>query len=158
MDTIATSWDVRNSTQENLVAFADIMAEALKTGLVPVQDALVPLHHAALELNRRHRDASLQDDFQGAVLTMHVYSEYSGQSDYIAMQAIICALRAHGAALDLGTDAQWAALEWAGYTREVSRDFLHSYALAEGLRRGFDHRPRVAVLVPTNADEMVAPF
>lgn len=159
MNTIATSWDVRNSTQENLVAFADIMAEALKTNLVPVQDALVPLHHAALELNRRHRDASLQDDFLGAVETLADFDRYSSESDCIAPAATLCAIRAAGAVLDLGTDEQWIGLGWAGYTREGLTYFLQCYAGQEHQRRGYKlTAPAVAVLVPADADEMVAPF
>ena len=159
MTTIASTWDVRNSTQENLEAFADIMADALITGVVPTLDALTPLHHAALELNRRHGHASLQDDFQGAVLTMHDYTMYLDQTDYVDVQVTICALRATGCVLDLATAEDWEWLGWADYTREGLSYFLECYAGIEHQRRGYKlTAPRVAQLVPADADGMVAPF
>lgn len=162
-NSIATTWDVRNSTQENLTAFADIMADALKNELVPVQDALTPLHHAALELNRRHGHASLRDfnDRPDAIDTLISISDLQAQDtgdmdlDWAAIA--LAEARAMGCILDNGTDDMWRALAYEGYTREGIETGLQRMAILEGKRRGFVHRAEVARRSFFPADA-VAPF
>lgn len=156
---VASTWDTRNSSQENLVAFADIMADALKNNLVPVEDALVPLHHAALELNRRHGHASLQtaQDAAEAADVLDAIASLDGDMDVDWAQVVTDQARAFGALLDKGTGDDLARALVTG--RPVLRDCLEMQAVAEGRERGFDHRPHpVARLVPAGADTMVAPF
>lgn len=151
--------DIRTASQQDLNEFANLVADQIRGGVIPLGMALGALHVAALELNRRHGSASLQNDLSGAIATLDDFGQYCDQSDHIAQQAILCAVRAAGCVLDLATAEKWAMLEWAGYTREGLTYFLQCYAGAEHQARG--HKvtaPRVAVLVPDDADDMVAPF
>lgn len=156
---VASTWDTRNSSQENLVAFADIMADALKTNLVPVEDAMVPLHHAALELNRRHGHASLQtaQDAVEAADVLYAINDLDGDMDVDWAQVVTDQARAYGVLLDKGTGGDFERAQITG--RSALRDCLEMQAIDEGRRRGFHHRPRpVARLIPANADTTVAPF
>lgn len=164
MGNIASTWDVRNSTQANLEAFADIMADALKSNLVPVADAMTPLHHAALELNRRHGNASLQGDrdaffaLRTLEATDQMYDQDAGDMDVNWAKVATDRARAFGVVLDRDTYQLRGALRRIGYTLEDARNALESLAEQEGRRRGFDHRPRVVRLIPADANTMVAPF
>ena len=158
---VASTWDVRHSTQENLAAFADIMADALRNNLVPVQDALVPLHHAALELNRRHNNASLQgrgkvrDALAVIEATDDLFDSWTGDMAVDWSAVYRDRARAFGALADHG---MWDLVRTVGYSRADVEAALESLALAEGRQRGFDHRPAVAEFLPAGADEIAPPF
>lgn len=163
MADIASTWDVRSSTQANLEAFADIMADALKSNLVPAVDAMTPLHHAALELNRRHGNASLQGNRDAffALRTLEdtdqMHDQCTGDEGLNWAEIGTARARAFGAILDRDTYQLRRALRAIGYTLEDARNALESMAEQEGRQRGFDHRPRVAVLVPAD-DPWAPPF
>jgi hypothetical protein len=151
--------DIRTASDQDLNEFADLIAEQIRGRVIPRDMALGALHVAALELNRRHGNASLQTDFFGAAATLADFSQYCDQSDTIADQATLCAVRAAGCVIDLATDEEWEGLNWAGYTREGLTEFLYNIAFGEGRRRGFHHRPmQRATLVPADGALLLPPF
>lgn len=158
----ASTWDVRSADQANLEAFADIMADALKSNLVPAVDAMTPLHHAALELNRRHGNASLQGDrdaffaLRTLEYTDQMYDQDTGDMDIDWAKVATDRARAFGVVIDRDRYQVRGALRRIGYTLEGARNALESLAEQEGRARGFNHRPRVAVLVPE--PDAVPPF
>lgn len=159
---VAETWDVRNSTQENLTAFADIMADAVKSGRVPTGEALVPLHHAALELNRRHGHASLQTEIdrpnaEDILIGFNdLQSRDTGDTDIDWPRVYVDVTRAIGCVLDLGDYDTWRSLTLDGHTRVALVTTLHRWAMIEHIRRGVAKRQ--AAPQPFFPVGAVAPF
>lgn len=135
------------------------LSQAALDDLALVVNSLDSLHAVALELNRRHSHASLQ----GRDQALHALDVIEGSDQLfdgwtgdmaVNWPAVYRArARAFGVIADHG---MWDVVRTVGYSRADVETALESLAEQEGRARGFDHRPRVAVLVPEpDAD---APF
>lgn len=153
--------DIRTASHQDLNEFANLIADQIRGRVIPRDMALGALHAAALELNRRHGNASLQArrDVLPAIETLeqidHLTDGLCGDEDIDWSAVKLARTRAFGVLLDQLPASSWTSTD---YSSDGAREALHGQALTEGRMRGFLHAPEREMPRAFFPADAVAPF